>query len=192
MVALLKDNFFKKFLGVIIYENLSWKKHISIFGSKLSRAIGVLYKARSFINEKSRKRLYFSLIHSHLNYANIAWGRTHVSKLNKLHRLQKNTCKVVKCKGKYDSSGFLMKEMNGLNIFNMNLMQHLIFMYKFKNGQLPQNFLKYFRTSESERYNLRSNKSDSFYLPFKQSKFTEHSIFFIEDQNCGILFKKKK
>ena len=71
-----------------------------------------------------------------------------------------------------------MKEMNVLNIFSMNLMQHLIFMYKFKNGQLPQNFLKYFRTSESERYNLRSNKSDSFCLPFKQSKFTEHSIFY--------------
>ena len=52
-----------KFLGVIIDENLSWRKHISILESKLSRAIGILYKARSYINENSRKLLYFSLIH---------------------------------------------------------------------------------------------------------------------------------
>ena len=60
-----------KFLGVLIDETLSWKKHIKILESKLSCAIGLLYKSRHFLDLNSRKLLYFSLVHSYLCYANI-------------------------------------------------------------------------------------------------------------------------
>ena len=35
-----------KFLGVFIDENLSWKQHIEILSSKISKSIGILYKSR--------------------------------------------------------------------------------------------------------------------------------------------------
>ena len=36
-----------KFLGVIINDKLNWKAHISYISAKLSRAIGVIIKARN-------------------------------------------------------------------------------------------------------------------------------------------------
>ena len=79
--VLIEQKEYLKFLGVIIDQNLSWKQHISVLEPKLSRAIGILYKSRPYLNEAIRKQLYFGLVHSHLNYANICWGSTHPSKL---------------------------------------------------------------------------------------------------------------
>ena len=68
-----------KFLGVLIDETLSWKNHISVLESKIASAIGLLYRSRSFLNLSSRLLFYNSFVHSHLSYANIAWGSTHPS-----------------------------------------------------------------------------------------------------------------
>ena len=44
-----------KFLGVFIDENLSWKQHIEILSSKISKSMAILYKSRDVL-----KQLYFS------------------------------------------------------------------------------------------------------------------------------------
>ena len=41
------------------------------------------------------KAIYFSYIHSYLNCANIAWGNTHLTKLNKIRTLQKHAASIV-------------------------------------------------------------------------------------------------
>ena len=63
-----------KFLGVIIDENLTWKNHIDLIENKISKNIGVLFKASKVLNMTCLKNIYFSLIHSYINYANIAWA----------------------------------------------------------------------------------------------------------------------
>ena len=66
-----------KFLGVMLDENITWKNHIKTVENKLAKNIGLLYRAKQFLNETSLKTIYFSYIHSYLNYANIAWASTH-------------------------------------------------------------------------------------------------------------------
>ena len=61
-----------KFLGVFIDEYLSWKQHIKILSSKIFKSIGILYKSRDVLSKQCLKQLYFSFIHSYVNYANIA------------------------------------------------------------------------------------------------------------------------
>ena len=58
----------------MIDSGLTWKSHIGTLVTKLSRAIGVLYKSRSCANVIILKTLYYSLIYSHLNYAIEVWG----------------------------------------------------------------------------------------------------------------------
>ena len=36
------------FLGVVLDDNLTWKPHISLLASKLSKSIGIIYKSRFF------------------------------------------------------------------------------------------------------------------------------------------------
>ena len=59
---------FTKFLGVYIDENLNWKKHASEMSSKISKSIGIMSKVKYILSRKLLKTLYFSLIHSYLNY----------------------------------------------------------------------------------------------------------------------------
>ena len=60
-----------KFLGVMLDENVSWRYHIKAVENKLSKNIGLL----------CHETIYFSYIHSFLNYANIAWASTHFTNI---------------------------------------------------------------------------------------------------------------
>ena len=42
-----------KFLGVIIDNKLSWKEHVNYICGKIARGIGVIIKARAFLNKNS-------------------------------------------------------------------------------------------------------------------------------------------
>ena len=47
----IKSEYGTKFLGVFIDENLSWKQHIEILSSKISKSIGILYKSRDVLSK---------------------------------------------------------------------------------------------------------------------------------------------
>ena len=51
-----------KFLGVIIDENLTWKNHIEVVENKISKNIGVLYRASHLLDFKNLLKIYFSFI----------------------------------------------------------------------------------------------------------------------------------
>ena len=55
-----------KFLGIIIDENLTWKPHIKMINSKISRINGILYRIKHLINLKTILTIYYSLIYSNL------------------------------------------------------------------------------------------------------------------------------
>ena len=62
-------------------EHVSWNDRIKTVESKLAKNIGLLNCASYFLHEHSLKTIYFSYIHSYLNYANISWASTYVKKL---------------------------------------------------------------------------------------------------------------
>ena len=72
-----------KFLGVMLDEHISRNNHIKAVENKLGKNIGLLNRASYFLKEHSLKTIYFFYIHSYLNYANIAWASTYVTKLKK-------------------------------------------------------------------------------------------------------------
>ena len=76
-------------------EHISWSNHINTLEYKLAKNIGLLNRASYFLNEHSLKAIYFSYIHSYLNYANIAWASTYVTKLKKINLLQKRAVRFV-------------------------------------------------------------------------------------------------
>ena len=72
-----------KFLGVMLDENISWKEHVKIEENELSKNVGLLCKAKQLLDNESLKSIYFSYIHSYMNYANIAWASCNPAKLKK-------------------------------------------------------------------------------------------------------------
>ena len=80
---------YKKFLGVSLDEHLSWKGHIRYTENKVTKSIGLLYRAMSFLGNHSLLTLYYSYFHTYLNYLNLSWASTNLANLKKLQS-QKN------------------------------------------------------------------------------------------------------
>ena len=63
-----------KYLGVILDNKLSWIQHISHVKNKISKGIGIMYKARNYINKKTLLGLYHSYINPYFIYCIESWG----------------------------------------------------------------------------------------------------------------------
>ena len=60
-----------KFLGILLV----------FVEKKVSENIRILYKAKNIASKDGLKTLYFSFVHTFLDYGNIAWGSTTRTKL---------------------------------------------------------------------------------------------------------------
>ena len=121
-------------------ENISWEEHIRTVETKLAKNIGLLYSAKPLLEEKSLKSIYFAYIHSYLNYANIAWASTYRTKLKTIHFHQKHAVRIVFNEDKLTQSRPLLRSLNALNVYQINLYQHLAFMYKLNKNKAPPTF----------------------------------------------------
>ena len=61
-----------KFLEVLLDQHLTWKEHIKLTENKIAKNIGILYKAKPYLDKRALLCLYYSYIRSYLNYANTA------------------------------------------------------------------------------------------------------------------------
>ena len=154
-----------KFLGVFIDENLSWKQHIEILSSKISKNIGILYKSRDALSRQCLKQLYFSFIHGYVNYLLIAWAATSQSKLERLNRCQKHATRVIY---RYTHASPLLNDMKALNVFRLNIFNILCFMYNCKQNLNPPVFCNIFTHRTKTKYvhfipwTLRLEQSSNF------------------------------
>ena len=85
---------FIKFLGVLLDENLNWKEHIKCIENKIAKNLGLLYKARAFLERNALLAPYYSYIQTYINYAKIAWGSTCRTNLKKINSQQAITSKT--------------------------------------------------------------------------------------------------
>ena len=70
-----------KFLGVIVDQHLNWKDHISMVSHKISKPCGIISRIRNILDIKSKKMIYYSLIHPYLTYCINVWSSTYRTNL---------------------------------------------------------------------------------------------------------------
>ena len=162
-----------KFLGVLVDENLNWKNHIDLLLSKISKSIGVLYKASKLLNFRCLKSIYFALIHSYINYANIAWASSCKTGLKKILLKQKHAVRIIFHEDRLTHSRPLLKSLNALNVYQVNIFQICSFMHQVKNGTIPKIFNNNF--SAVNHYYPTRFALNSFQLP-RSSKTPKFSI----------------
>ena len=84
-----------KFLGVLVDDKLSWKRHISAVKSKMSRYVGTLYKLKHILPVSVRLLTFNSLVQSHTEYCSSVWGCTNKSKIDIIFITQKKAMRAV-------------------------------------------------------------------------------------------------
>ena len=93
-----------------------------------------MYRAKPFLDKDSLLSLYFSYIHSYINYADLAWASTYKTNLKKIHSQQKHALRIVYNKDRYYHTKNLFRSCNVLNVYKLNLLNTAIFMHKVKAG----------------------------------------------------------
>ena len=126
-----------KFLGVLLDENLSWKDHIKYIENK---NIGLLYRAKLFLDKNSLLTLCYLYIHTYLNYANLSWDSTNRANLKKLLSQQKLAVRIINNRMRLDHTNELFKSQKILNIYKLNILSVTVFMYQIRNKTAPLTF----------------------------------------------------
>ena len=76
-------------------EHITWNEHIKTIGKSLLKISASCTKRECYLTRNHFKTIYFSCIHSYLNYANITWPSTYFTKLKPIHYQQKHTARIA-------------------------------------------------------------------------------------------------
>ena len=114
-----------KFPGVLLDEHLSWKEHIRYTGNKVAKSIGLLHRAKH-LGKHFLFTLYYSYIHTCLNYANFSWASTNRTNLNKLLSQRKHVIRIVNNKTRFEHAKERFNSQKMLNIYKLNILNTTI------------------------------------------------------------------
>ena len=120
----------------------SWKEHLKLTENKIAKNIGLIYKAKRYLNKNSLLALYFSYIHSYINYANLVRGSTNRTYLRKINRQQKHALRLIHTKNRFYHSKEFFESCEILNVYKLNLLNTAVFMHKTKNRTAPSSFIE--------------------------------------------------
>ena len=164
-----------KFLGIIIDENLTWKKHIDVISKTISRNVGMLTKMKHYVPGYILYSLYCTLVLPYINYGILIWGNTCKTYLDKIFKLQKWAIRTISHEHYRSHTGPLFKKHNVLNVFDSFKLELGVFMYKHKTKLLPQTFSNYFiKHNQIHRYSTRNSEDYSIQKATKM--FSDRSI----------------
>jgi hypothetical protein len=148
-----------KFLGIYLDENLSWKSHINHVCKKISKSIGIIFRARLHLSPETKLLLYYTLIYPYLNYCNIIWSSTYISHLNRIFLLQKRAVRILTNSDFLAHTAPLFQRLKILDIYKINSFFTGKFMYFYYKQLLPPTFLHLFiKSNEVHSYNTRNAK----------------------------------
>ena len=146
------------FLGLTIDSNISFKLHISIIRSKISRVIGLLHKLKYIFLSYLLRMIYNSLILPHMNYSLLAWGTNCTS----TELLQKKAVRIINFKPPLAHAEPILKGMNQLKLHDLYTCHLMKLYYKLYGNWLPVYFERFLPEYGEFQHDLRNN---SIHLP---------------------------
>ena len=86
----------KKYLGVVIPDNLSWDKQVCAVFSKSNRMLGFVRRNTKCIkNLWIRRSIYLMLVRSHLGHATQVWAPQSIELVCKTEQIQRQASKYI-------------------------------------------------------------------------------------------------
>jgi hypothetical protein len=85
--------YYTKFLGLTLYNTLSWKPHIDRFISKLNSECYVIKSLKSIISLENHRIICFTSVHSITSYCIIFWGKSTYS--NTIFILERRVIRIM-------------------------------------------------------------------------------------------------
>lgn len=105
-----------KYLGIMIDENLSFKKHIEVISGRVRKIVNVMKQLRDVATVDTLKLIYYALCQSLLMYCVTCWGSAGKTFMLQVERAQRSVLKVMLKKPRMYPTRDLYKEAAVLNV----------------------------------------------------------------------------
>ena len=168
-----------KFFAVYIDQHLMWKTHVNFIAAKISKSVGLLYKAKYYLPSKSLLTLYYALIYPYLTYCNLVWASTYVTHLQRIYLLQKRAVRAISKADYKASSKSLSANLKTVDVFSIYSLQVSSFIYLYQNDALPIAFTQIFQTGN--QINQYLTRYSDFY---RVEQVLEYGIHYRTTSKC--------
>jgi hypothetical protein len=84
-----------KYLGIFIDKYCSWSEHIKHLNKYMLSAVRTFYYLKNVCPVKGIRTIYFSIVHSKLQYGITCWGGSYLSNINSLLVAQKRVIRIM-------------------------------------------------------------------------------------------------
>ena len=171
-----------KFLGIILDSDLNWKQHTIQLSQKLSKAIGILSRARQFLNSTTLRQLYFSFAYPYLNYCSIIWGNAAKCTLWPIFKIQKHAIRIIANLRGRDSTKMAFQKLKLLRLPDIYKFSTILFIYKYKNGLLPPIFDNFY-VENSQFHSYQTRAAAQLRIPLTRTK---HASMFVKKTGVSL------
>jgi hypothetical protein len=120
-----------KLLGILFDEYLTFDDHISHLCSKISKSLFCINRIKDFVDQKTRKMLYFVMVHSHIVYCINIYSCANTTSLNKLRIKQKEAIRIISNAGFREHTAPLFAQLSILPLDQLIKLHILKFMHSF-------------------------------------------------------------
>ena len=164
-----------KFLGVQIDSKLNWKDHIKYIRKKLSKSVGIMYKARKKLTKPSLINLYYSIANPHFIYCNQVWGNAHKTILEPMHKIQKKFIRIITSSPYRAHTQPLFVANHMLDLYDINNYMSAIFMYNVLRTDKFTLFSSFY-TLNNEVHDHDTRTAHDVHVPFARKCVRRFSI----------------
>ena len=148
-----------KCLGVQIDCSLDWKEQTKAVSNRISRAVGFLRHAKSFLPKETLQTLYTGIVEPHFRYCCSVWGCAGLTEINQLQKLENRAARII-TNSSYDvPSKPLIKGLGWRTVVELVSDESKTMVSKSLNELAPQYLCDHFaRNSSWSPYSLRDIK----------------------------------
>ena len=154
-----------KFLGVYIDKNVSWRVHIGKIITKISQTVGIIGRARGFMNGPQLFHLYNTMVLPHIQYCLINWGNfkgdRNLGLRDRLVTLQKRLLRIICGAHRLSHADPLFAELATLKVDDLFSQSMRVFSYQMSRGLLPSGVAGFLRGTH-HGYSTRGARSNLF------------------------------
>ena len=142
---------------------------------KLSKSIGMIIKAREYLNRSALLTLYYSFVYPYVTYCNHVWGCTYYTNLKQLFVLQKKALRIMCSKRKRELTENIFFELKILKFTDINAYLTGRFMYKCYAENVPGIFSDFFQCN-SAVHGYSTRQSKHLHVPLERSNLSKFCI----------------
>lgn len=153
----MEETIAEKDVGVTIDNKLSFDKHITEKVSKAKSIIGVIRRTFEYLDLKTFRMLYVSLVRPHLEYANPVWNPYLKKHIDMIENIQRRATKLIP--GLSDLS--YEDRLRRLKLPSLSYRRSrgdMIEVYKIMSGKYDPEISNIFQHQEQENRNTRGHK----------------------------------